>query len=341
MPVLHTSNRRGESDWNRYLSKLLFCVGIAVAFASCAPSNSTGTYLAKFTNGLARLQLVQSGDHIVTGEIDWVVYDSNGALTSSSASATGAIDAQTVSLTFKGNGFLSGVSTGSGALGWNGLALTGDFNGGKVSTVTFTKSTEDQYQSTLESVQKAAQTIVAQRRLADQASREISNRNALIAEISNLTTRLQKFNDEAETHLQRWPNTEKSYLAITSDMQSKLNQERALKGDSNSFARGQISFAINQDEYSANQLHYSIQSLANSFSTNVVPSMTEAVKAKAICSSNSAPDVTDVCSAFSQVYETAQIRYRAVATGLDHLESVYQEQHRKHEEIIQSATEND
>lgn len=94
--------------------RVLLLMAMLLALTSCGRATATGSYLARFTNGLARLQLVQSGDHTITGEIDWASYDANGKLTSSSASANGAIDGSTVNLTFKGNGFLSGTSTGSG-----------------------------------------------------------------------------------------------------------------------------------------------------------------------------------------------------------------------------------
>ncbi|MBS0277855.1 MAG: hypothetical protein JSR81_09545 [Proteobacteria bacterium] len=302
----------------------------------CSLSSATGTYLAKFTNGLARLELVQSGDHMLTGEVDWVSFDTNGRLTSSSASVTGMMDGGAVNLTFKGNAFLSGTSTGAGELGWNGITLTGNFNGGKVSTVTFARANELEYQWTLVAVEKNAQAIAFAREQAERQRQEDAKRNQRVARIEKLTAILKNFDTEASVHLHRWPGAEKTMQAITSDMEAKLQQEHSLEG--NGVARGQLAVAINQDDVSAEQMHNQLLSLKNDFTNNVEPMMAIAGRAKSICASDSRPDVASACQAFSQAYATALPQYQAVSTGLDHLESIYQIEHQKHQDIMQAAT---
>jgi len=324
-----------ESRATSFLFKALVCLALSVGVSGCAQSNATGTYLAKFTNGLARLQLVQSGDHTVTGEIDWAIYDTTGKLTSSSASAAGAIDGKSVNLTFKGNSFLSGVSTGSGELTWSGLTLTGDFNSGNLSTVNFVRADENQYQSELAEVQVAANAVVEARAAAEQRRQAMANRAEFIATVSTLTARLQKFDTAAA--VQRWPEIEKSFLLITSNMEAKLAEERALSGDGNSYRRGQLSYSINQDDDATEQLHYNVQSLADSFNSTLVPLMGAAVRAKATCASMTGSDIVDTCKALLEAVNTALPRGKAFAVGLDHLELVYQQQHQKNQEIIHQA----
>jgi len=333
-PLKGTSESGRGAQWAR----LLACLGLLSLLAGCSPSNATGTYLAKFTNGLARLELVQAGDHSISGEIDWASYDSNGKLSTSSASVSGAIDGHSVNLTFKGNGFLAGTTTGAGELGWSGITLTGDFNGGTLSTAAFKKVSPNEYQVAFNTTKSAANAIVVAKGRAEAEQRQNEQKANFLGKMSALTLRLQHFEQQADIHLQRFPKAESIFAAITSDMQKKLDRERQLSDERYSVVRGQLSVSINQDSISMDQTHNGLGSLENSFRSDVLPALTEAEQMEAICLDKARPAyLAQNCDQLSDALKSAKPKLHAFALGVDHLEEVYQQQQQRQKDIIVAA----
>jgi len=319
-------------------TRLFACLGVLSLLAGCSPSNATGTYLAKFTNGLARLELVQAGDHSISGEIDWAIYDSNGKLSTRSASVSGAIDGRSLNLTFKGNGFLAGTSTGAGELGWSKLSLTGDFNGGTLTTATFEKADTSEYEADLLKIKSDANAIVAAKDRVEAERRLNAQKANFLNKMSSLTLRLQHFEEQADIHLQRFPKAEDAFVLITSEMQKKLDRERQLSGGRYFVTRGQLSVSISQDSISTEQLHNGLEPLKASFRSEVLPALTEAEQIEAICTDKARPAyLAENCDHLSDALKSAEPKLHAFALGVDHLEEVYQQQQQKQKDIIEAA----
>ena len=79
----------GSKDASGIFSVLTAILSVGLALSGCSPPTVTGTYVAKFSNGVERLQLVQTPDQHISGEFDQALMRSNGQIDYASLTATG------------------------------------------------------------------------------------------------------------------------------------------------------------------------------------------------------------------------------------------------------------
>ena len=103
--------------------------------------------MTRFTNGIYGLQLAETPDCRLTGQLDDVVVNATGKIEYTSFIATGIADGGSISLTFKQASMLPTTLSGSGTIEGDRLSLTGDINPGRLSTVVFVRASDAQYQS--------------------------------------------------------------------------------------------------------------------------------------------------------------------------------------------------
>lgn len=315
---------------------------IAATLAGCSRSDISGHYVARFSNGVYGLQLVETPDRHLTGQLDTVILNQNNKLEYTSFTATGVEDRGSVSLSFKQSGLLGAQLSGSGTMDGTSLSLTGNVNPGKVSTVNFTRASDQQYKTAINDLISAASNAAAQKAEADARNALIAKQNAFSGAGQNLVGRLQRFNSDADVHLARWPHTQEMYRQITAKMDSYLGMERQLVGNPNAAVkRGQIAVEINQVSLSTDQLHYDVMSVQNDFQTNISPLRDYIQKAKISCESHNAittsPKGAEACQDIARLSEPFQAKYAAFATGLVQLEQVYRTEHEKQDQLVRES----
>src|SRR5260221_10500281 len=69
---------------------------ILIGSTSSSWSSASGTYVGKYDNAAIMLQLVETPDHHVTGQLTSFFVDANGTITDGNSSVTGAIDGQAI-----------------------------------------------------------------------------------------------------------------------------------------------------------------------------------------------------------------------------------------------------
>jgi hypothetical protein len=313
---------------------------IALGLSGCFGSNATGRYIAKFSNGVYRLQLVQAQDGHLSGQLDTVTLSSEGKIEYSSFIASGVSDDSSISLTFKQSAFLSSTLAGSGTITGNRITLTGDVNPGRLSSVVFIRGTEADYQVSTNELIQQANNIVVGKANAEAAKRELVSQQGFANELNELVDRIQRFGTEADIHLARWPGAQANYRAITDKMNLYLRKERTLVGiDAASVERGQISVAISQGSIGTDQLRNSAISLQNEFKFNVGPLMESMdihlLKCRNLGTFAAYRSVTSACDKLGKESQSFRQKYNLVAQGLIGLENAYQEEHKKQEKIVQ------
>jgi hypothetical protein len=302
----------------------------------------TGHYIAQFSNGVYRLQLDETADQHLTGQLDTVVIGQNGKLEYTSFAATGVADGNSVSLSFKQSGILGAELSGSGATDGNKLSLTGNLNPRYVSTINFIRASDAQYQSTVNNLIAAVNKAASAKAAADAQKALAAKQIAFAKAGASLAADLLKFESAADQHLARWPHTEQIYQQITAKMSDYLSIERQLAGNDNAAAkRGQIVVAINQVSITTDQLHIGVQSLQNNFETNISPLLGAIQKAKFDCETHNVITATSngaaACQDIVRASEPFQAKYNAFAAGLVQLEQVYQAEHGKQDRLMQEA----
>lgn len=347
------------------IGKLFACVALTMALMTGCQRNISGSYLASDNSAVVWLQVVRTPDNHLTGQLATNVLKPDGNIEQNSITISGAIDGDNV--TIQGSQFLGLESfVLSGTLNGNVLTLTG----AQSIPLTFTRSTSDEFQARVAELNARSRSIIqakaaAQARLqAEQAEAQArfqaqqeatqarmqadeAQRNFINA-IDQIIGKMQRFGSEADVHLARFPGAEKRYQAITTRISQYVARERDLAGNPNaSVARSQLSVAATQTSFLTDQMHYQTQSLESSLQTNVKPLGDDLDALEQRCgepSSGGGSLSTDqiqarnaACSRLSDAGTPFRQKFNAMASGLAHLEQVYQDEHGKQQQLLQTA----
>lgn len=338
----------------RFSSVPILCISTTLLLLSgCSRHEVSGAYIAKFTNGIYWLQLVETPDKHLTGQLDTAVLDTDGKVAYNNLSVSGAIGGDNISLQLKPISFLPLRETVSGMLSGNKLTLTGEFSRGQPNTIVFLRSDAGEYQVEAKALNVQSQRILAAKAEAEAREKAARQKQALIAQLGQLVSRMEHFNVAADTQLRKLPTAEQRYHAITSKMEDYLKRERQLAGNPKaSFTRGRISFAINQGTFASNHLHSEVQSAQWNFNTSATPLMKQAIRDEQVCQATH-PSTSDnstssedeawnsVCLKFRDAFTPYKKKYDAVASSLAHLELVYQKERKHQEQLVQDAQQSE
>jgi hypothetical protein len=301
----------------------------------------SGTYIAKFTDGVYWLQLVRTPDNHLTGQLETLVLGKDGKIERETVPVIGAVNAGNVTISASQLGLQ--VVTLSGTLDGDTLTLTG----GQPSPIVLTRSDLSDYQRQVNTLNAQSQGILAAKDAAAVRQRTERTQQTFISEIDRIVGRMQKFDSEADVHLSRFPGVEQRYHAITAKMTEYVSRERQLAGNQNAtVARGQLSVAASQASINADQLHNSAQSLQSTFQTNVQPIANEATDFERGCRAFVPPgNLTlaqtdarnEACRRLFIAGAPFRQKFEAVLAGLVHLEQVYAQERKVQEGLLESA----
>jgi hypothetical protein len=333
-------------------------VVLALCLSSCSKHGISGEYLASTVTKVDRLQLVETPGGHLSGQFEVSVLTTNGKVQYAIFAVTGATDDSNVSLSLKPSDPLLPSVEMSGTLSWEALTLTGGISGGQSREVVMRQSDLDQYHAALAALRERSVAIVkAQEAAAQQAAvaaqkaaiaanaaamreKVLRDQQSFARDVEKLCDKMQKFEASGSASLQKFPSVAARYRAITAKMQNYLQRDRTLAGISNAtYARGQISYAVSNGIYATSQVHFEVKSLQDNFVSNIEPQMRSAETAMRICSNTSVPvpTVDPACAHLKSLYPTYSNAYHDVAAGLADLESTYQVELKKQQELQTEA----
>lgn len=327
------------------LASLTLLVAVSLLLSGCWRHEVSGKYIAKFTNGVYWLQLVQTPDGHLTGQIEILVLGADGKVEYNNLSITGAADGNNVSMSLKPISFLPFTVTASGALDGDKLTLTGGFTGGQPTTVVLVRSDVSDYQAQANALNMQSSSILAAKAAADARKKAAQKERDFIAGLDQLVGRMKRFNAAADARLDKLPAAAQRYQTITLKMREYLNRERQLAGNPNSsVARGQISVAISQGSVATDQVHAEIQSVQWDFQANAEPLMKLGTESEQSCRStadNPVPLEAEAWNSACLRLLDANVLYRqkfdAVARILAHLEEVYQQERKNQDQLVRAS----
>jgi hypothetical protein len=263
-------------------------VAIAMLFLTGCSREISGTYLAKFSNGIWSVQLVRTPDNRLTGQLETSVLEKSGKIVENTVPLTGAVNGDNVSISSTFWGFQ--IVTLSGKVDWNKLTLTGPPQG----LVVLERSDLSDYKKQSSVLIADSQRITNARAAAATRARteraaaarqkiEQSNQN-LVSAIDGAIQRVNKFESDVDVHLARFPGVETRYRAISAKIVDYADRARQLPDAPNSSAtRGQLSVAANQAAISADQLHNSVLSLRSALRNHDSSLGSQLIRLKRAC----------------------------------------------------------
>ena len=332
------------SRCKRFLSGVLpACGAFAVVLMAGCHSNISGSYLASDNSAVVWLQVVRTPDNHLTGQIATNVLKPDGTIEQNSVSITGAVDGENV--TIQGSRFFGLESfVLSGTLSGNVLTLTG----AQSVPLTFTRSTPAEFQAKVAELNARSQSITQAKAVAQAQQRTFQTQANFVSQVDQLIRRMAQLDSQADVHLGRFPGAEKGYEGITARVGEYVARERRLAGNPNAeVARGQLSVAANQASIQTDQMHYQGESLQSSLETNVKPMADQATAFEQQCravSQNSGhltpaevQNVNAACGRLDSAVGPFRQKFSAMSDGLAHLERVYQDEHGKQQQLLQTA----
>ena len=332
------------SRCKRFLSGVLpACGAFAVVLMAGCHSNISGSYLASDSSAVVWLQVVRTPDDHLTGQIATNVLKPDGTIEQNSVSISGAVDGE--NLTNQGSRFFGLESfVLSGTLSGNVLTLTG----AQSVPLTFTRSTPAEFQAKVAALNARSKSTIQAKAVAQAQQRTFQAQANFVSQIDQLTRRMVQFDSDADVHLGRFPGAEKAYEGITARVGEYVARERKLAGNPNAEgARGQLSVAANQASIQTDQMHYQGESLQSSLETNVKPMADQATAIEQQChavsqnSGNLTPEevqnVNAACGRLESAVTPFRQKFGAMSAGLAHLEQVYQDEHGKQQQLLQTA----
>jgi hypothetical protein len=322
---------------------MLACVSLFVSLLTGCQRNISGSYLASDKSAVIWLQVVRTPDKHLTGQLAANVLKPDGSIEQNSVSISGAVDGENV--TIQGSRFFGLESfVLSGTLSGNVLTLTG----AQSVPLTFTRSTPAEFQARVAALNARSQSITQAKAVAQAQQRTFQAQANFVSQVDQLIRRMAQFDSQADVHLGRFPGAEKGYEGITARVGEYVARERRLAGNPNAeVARGQLSVAANQASIQTDRMHYQGESLQSSLETNVKPMADQATAFEQQCravSQNSGhltpaevQNVNAACGRLDSAVGPFRQKFSAMSAGLAHLEQVYQDEHGRQQQLLQTA----
>ncbi|MGC2163307.1 MAG: hypothetical protein WA634_15470 [Silvibacterium sp.] len=336
------------------MRRFALCGFAALVLLAGCRKDISGSYLTSDKETVCWLQLVRTPDNHLTGQIVFSFLKPDGQIELESRSLTGAVNGE--NFTLQSGSFL-GMSSGTLSGIFNGNSIT--LAGAQLPPGTLKRATLADYQAQVGDQNKRAQAIISEKaateaqqrtemEAAEAQQRTFQIQQNFVAEIDRLIDRMQHFDSEADVHLGRFPNAEKSYEAITAKIAEYVSRERQLAGNSNaSNYRAQLVNAATRASLVIDQMHFQTQSLESSLETNITPLVSEDAALERSChesepaSNTLTPEEVEsrqnACNRLLNAAPLFHQRYADTSTGLNHMEEVYKREKTAQEGLLATA----
>ncbi len=267
----------------------------------------------------------------LTGQLQSVSLGTDGQLSYNTVPVIGNADVDGKHVSLSVSLLSVQVATLSGSLAGDNLTLTGGATGREAGTIVFARSDLRAYTRQVNTLKARSQEILASR--AADAARVQAGREEqqFVAGITEILSRMQRFDSEADVHLARFPRVEQRHRALTLKMQEYCERQRQLSCHPDTGApRGQLSVQINQGSIATEQLHHEALELQSTFVHNVGP-ITKQITAYALSCRDTrtfprSEARSTACRQFLNAEPLYQRKYEAVSRGIAQLENTYQQE---------------
>jgi hypothetical protein len=344
MPMKHSH----FVGWVRAAAAILLIYTVAGVAAPTVAASLSGTYVATSSKAAFLLQLVETGDHNITGHYEQVVLAADGKLDDMNAAVAGATDGTTIILTIRPNALFGGTISVSGGIENGRLHLSGGGNGSSVKLV-LTLADEAIFQDKATALSRQAAEVVAAHRAQDAAETKAEDEARETGIIQILTRQMVAFVPKAHEAVGKLQEAEDHYKAVTRSMRDALDNERATQGDYQAAVkRSEIAVKINQAAVEVNQTHISVQSASQSFDTSSASLLQRAAVTSETCQgahastdANPVPeihkDLNAACVDFIAGLPAFKKQVSLTSASFAHAEKVWAAEHDQQDTIVKTA----
>lgn len=313
-------------------------LGVLIVLTGCGPKSVSGGYIAKSPGTVVWLQLVETPDKHITGQVNTASIDKSGQLVHATAPVSGAVDGEAISLSFKRDALLAATVQLAGTVDGDTLHLRGGQTGDEV---TLRRAKDDEFAAGKQELAEQSQRLVAAK--ADAAQRAETARREMqeLDEVRNLTHTVNRMNADLPQRVERLLAAQKAYADITDKMRGLVHRQEELAGNPGAFvARSQVVVSLNQGLVNSDQTHISVSAAAQSMGAAVKPLMDRLKVAEQRCHRAAVPGGAagaDACQALMAAAPEADRNAAAAARAISQVEATYQRERSQQEQLYQTG----
>jgi hypothetical protein len=325
-----------------------FILALAAA-TSAAWSNASGTYVDRDANAVAMLQLVQTSDGHVTGQLTVVEIDASGKLVDGNASVTGVIDGQVITLQIRPIFLLATATNYSGRVDSTHIELNGPVDAGTLSRLVLKRGEIFDFQAGSEELKSRSREIIQARAAHERMAKAETALHKFIEHIDKLISQMESFRKSVAANINLYSESQARYRTITAKMQAYLDRERNLAGDPKvAVARSQIAVSISQGEVAMDQAHVKFQAFNMPLLQDNRLIRTQLEESERECrgarnptpSESVSTEQTPVNATCLRLIEAAKLykeSVKQIGTAHDQTEAAYSTEHQRQSAILSDA----
>jgi len=312
-------------------------LGLITALAGCGPKSISGGYLGKSPGTVVWLQLVETPDKHITGQLNTTSIDKNGKLLYITAPVTGAVDGESISLSFRRDALLAATVQLAGTVNGDTLNLRGGPTGEEV---ILHRAKDDELTAEKQELAAQSQRFLAAKAEAAQRADAARREKQQLDEVRSLTQSVTRLNADVPRRVAQLLTAEKAYADITAKMRKLVQRQQALAGNPGAgVARNDVVVNLNQNLVNSNQAHISANWAAQSLRTDIKPVIDRLTAAEQSChqAGAAASPANEACQALLAVAPAAGLNAQAANSAIARVEAAYARERSQQEELFRTA----
>ncbi|WP_162634340.1 hypothetical protein [Ralstonia sp. GX3-BWBA] len=314
-------------------------LGLLTVLTGCGPKSVSGGYLGKTPGTVVWLQLVETPDKHITGQLNTSTIDKDGKLLYITAPVTGAVDGQSISLSVKRDVLLAATVQLGGTVNGDTLNLRGGPTGDEV---ILHRAKDDEFAADKQELAEQSQRFLAAKAEAEQRAETARREKQQLDEVRSLTQSVNRMNADLPRRVAQLLTAEKAYADITTKMRGLVRRQQELAGNPGAFvARTQVVVNLNQNLVNSNQAHISAGWAAQSLRTDIKPVIDRLTTAEQTCHRAGAAgsSANEACQALLAVAPAADLNAQAANSAIARVEAAYDRERSQQEELFRTAQE--
>lgn len=313
-------------------------LGLLTALSGCGPKSVSGGYIAKGPDTVVWLQLVETPDKHITGQLNSTSIDKSGQLVYVTAPVAGAVDGETISLSFKRDALLASSVQLAGSVDGDTLHLRG---GQAADEATFHRAKDDEFVAGKQALAEQSQRALAAKAEADQRVATARREKHELDEVRDVTQQVNRMNAGLPQRVEWLLTTAKTYPGITEKMRGLVHRQEELAGNPGAFVlRNQVVVNLNQNLVNSNQTHISVSLAARALDTDIKLVMDRLTPLTQSCHRAIVPGGAagvGACQTLLAAAPEADRNAQAAARAIGQVEATYQRERSQQEELFRTA----
>lgn len=298
----------------------IFLAALCLTVPTLGLCSVSGLYIAHYSDGVAMLQIIETPDHHISGNLRMVAVKKEGELVRTSYTIVGAVDGQNISMKLQSGSPITAVATA------NGIRVVG--LGGSASL--FQPGDLDEFErqvAALQSVSKAA---------LDQKA-EQSQRAKFMTDVNDATASMTRLLASSDKLTQALASTQTRLRNITKQMAEYLRKAHSLAGNTNSKAedaRAGYIQKVGEGPYATASLQFEFQNLRTQFDEKQTSTFNRTTVLEKACKQVNG---VSACKKFSEILPSYRARYATMEQSLTGWSTVYQQEKLEQDRIAKEA----